>query len=66
VINENTVLIIGAGASAPYGFPTGSELRSEILKLRIENYENILKSEKPTLKLLDIKNLYNPLKVEDF
>jgi len=66
VISENTVLILGAGASAPYGFPTGSELRSEILKLRIEDYETIRKSEKPTLKLLNIKNLYNPLKAEEF
>lgn len=30
MIHKNTVLIIGAGASKPFGFPTGAELRSEI------------------------------------
>ena len=29
---EGTVLILGAGASKPYGFPLGSELRDTILK----------------------------------
>jgi len=32
MINKPTVLILGAGASQPYGFPTGEELRSEICK----------------------------------
>ena len=30
MINENCVLILGAGASAPYGFPTGKGLKSMI------------------------------------
>jgi len=30
MINENCVLILGAGASAPYGFPTGAQLKQII------------------------------------
>jgi len=32
MINRRTVLILGAGASKPYGFPTGVELKNEILQ----------------------------------
>ncbi|MBS4027149.1 MAG: SIR2 family protein [Ignavibacteriales bacterium] len=32
MIKEPTVLILGAGASAPYGFPTGKELKEKICK----------------------------------
>jgi len=31
VIRENTVLVLGAGASAPYGFPIGTTLKDQIL-----------------------------------
>ena len=31
MIRKRTVLVLGAGASKPYGFPTGAELASEIL-----------------------------------
>ena len=31
MITHPTVLVLGAGASAPYGFPTGAELRSQII-----------------------------------
>ena len=31
MISENTVLILGAGASKPYGYPTALELRREII-----------------------------------
>lgn len=31
MITENTVFILGAGASAPYGFPTGEKLRADII-----------------------------------
>ena len=30
MIEEDTVFILGAGASCPYGFPDGKKLRSEI------------------------------------
>jgi hypothetical protein len=43
VIEKKTVLILGAGASVPYGFPTGAELRRDILASlgnegRFQNY----------------------------
>src|SRR6266498_1227589 len=31
MIEKPTVLILGAGASEPYGFPTGGELQDEII-----------------------------------
>ncbi len=31
MIEEPTVLVLGAGASLPYGFPTGSQLVSDAL-----------------------------------
>ncbi len=33
MIEVETVLIVGAGASCPYGFPTGERLRTEIIRL---------------------------------
>lgn len=33
MITKRTVLILGAGASKPYGFPLGSELRDEVIKI---------------------------------
>ena len=33
MITRPTTLILGAGASQPFGFPTGSELRARILGL---------------------------------
>jgi hypothetical protein len=33
MIKQRTVFIIGAGASAPYGFPSGIELKNQIIKL---------------------------------
>lgn len=35
MIKENTVLILGAGASKPYGFPLGSELRDDVIKAKV-------------------------------
>jgi len=32
MITEETVFILGAGASAPYGYPTGKKLRHRICK----------------------------------
>jgi hypothetical protein len=33
MINKPTTLILGAGASAPFGFPTGNELKEKVLSL---------------------------------
>jgi len=43
MIKENTLFILGAGASTPYGFPTGNKLRENISKklgLLINKYIN--------------------------
>jgi hypothetical protein len=32
LIRQKTVFVLGAGASRPYGFPPGEELRAQILK----------------------------------
>lgn len=40
MINKKTVLILGAGASVPYGFPTGTKLRQNILDLFKEEIKN--------------------------
>lgn len=34
MIKEKTLLILGAGASVPYGYPTGDELRTELCEPR--------------------------------
>ena len=34
MVKEPTVLILGAGASKPYGFPLGSELRDDVIRRR--------------------------------
>jgi hypothetical protein len=34
MIKENTVLILGAGASKPYGFPSATELRDEVIRVK--------------------------------
>jgi len=36
MIKDKTVFILGAGASVVYGFPTGEELKNEILRLNID------------------------------
>lgn len=38
MIQQETVFILGAGASKPYGFPTGPELKTNILKLPVQSY----------------------------
>jgi len=41
MITEETVFILGAGASAPYGYPTGKELRREICKNFYRDLKNL-------------------------
>ncbi|MFA6596522.1 MAG: hypothetical protein WCS69_02285 [Ignavibacteriaceae bacterium] len=38
MINEPTLFILGAGASAPYGFPTAKELKEDIIKNTSKRY----------------------------
>lgn len=42
MITENTLFILGAGASASYGYPTGSELRRLIIKEFVADFHNSL------------------------
>lgn len=46
MITINTVFILGAGASKPYGYPTGRELRLEISKLSASRIRDLLQSSK--------------------
>jgi len=39
---EKTVFILGAGASCPYGFPSGSELREQIISVYVSDFEAYL------------------------
>jgi len=41
MIEEETVLILGAGASKPYGFPLGYELRDKVLEIENVEYERV-------------------------
>lgn len=43
MITEETLFILGAGASTPYGFPTGRKLRTYIFSEFPLDYERILK-----------------------
>lgn len=53
MIKKTTVLILGAGASMPFGFPSGKQLVKEILKIpQINN----LNKRKAISKLLDSKD----------
>ena len=50
MIKTKTVFILGAGASCPYGFPLGTELRQEICQYYsadISNYLNGLEQTRP-------------------
>jgi len=42
MITENTLFILGAGASVPYGFPTGRQLRRIICREFLEHYKHLI------------------------
>ena len=42
VTERNTVFVLGAGASVPYGFPTGNELRTELITRSKEYLQQII------------------------
>ena len=46
MITQETVFILGAGASAPYGYPTAKELRTFIIKKFRKLYSDYLRSSK--------------------
>jgi hypothetical protein len=41
MIKKNTVFILGAGASKPFGYPTGWELRDEIIKKFLSYFQHL-------------------------
>lgn len=45
MIDVPTLFILGAGSSNPYGYPTGKELREEIVTNFYKNLENLLQGE---------------------
>jgi hypothetical protein len=49
---EPTVFILGAGSSNPYGFPLGSELKEQIIKLDEKEIENLLEKKQEVKKLI--------------
>lgn len=46
MIEEPTLFILGAGASLPYAYPTGVQLRELIIKQFYKNYDSLLNSDK--------------------
>ena len=41
---QNTVFVLGAGASSPYGFPSGKDLRNEICSDHVDDCEAYLRA----------------------
>jgi len=64
MIEKPTVLILGASASMPYGFPSGEELMQEILeKIRPNSAKELFRVLlKFGFKPKDIDDFYNGLK----
>ncbi|MGD0625710.1 MAG: hypothetical protein ABSB32_13440 [Thermodesulfobacteriota bacterium] len=54
MIDIPTLFILGAGASKPYGFPTGRELRTQIIRSFPSDYKT-LQSTDISLKLDSLK-----------
>jgi len=48
MISAPTVFVLGAGASCPYGYPSGRELRKEICTHFYEDYPNYIKGNSRT------------------
>lgn len=55
MVKEPTVFILGAGASCPYGFPTGKELRTEIIKHFVDDCKSWLRHRGEDQKIIDIE-----------
>ena len=53
MIKQNTVLILGAGASVPFGYPTGFELRKYICNDFKNDWMRISKRDEKLLKQID-------------
>ncbi|HWX81698.1 MAG TPA: hypothetical protein VNZ02_16470 [Steroidobacteraceae bacterium] len=69
MIKSRTTLILGAGASAPYGFPIGSALRDDLLKT--DGIFNVKLKEasldvKAWVEIQDLLHRYQSSSVDDF
>jgi hypothetical protein len=52
-IRENTVIVLGAGASVPYGFPSGEKLLRDARALDIDGFEEFVRfADRPIVKTL--------------
>ena len=60
MITEETLLILGAGASKPYGFPTGRELRTYIFSEFCNDYEKILREYEKRSETWILKSMLEP------
>jgi len=49
---ENVVFVLGAGASCPYGFPSGRELREQIISIYASNCEAYLRTKERGKRLI--------------
>jgi hypothetical protein len=63
MIEKDSVLVVGAGASVPYGFPTGARLRTEIIDLTEK--ASVASSNKGELHRL-VEELCEPQVLADF
>lgn len=54
MIHKNTVFILGAGASKPFEFPTGAELKNQILQIDVERGKKVA-------RLSNTHSDYNPI-----
>ena len=60
MITEKTLFILGAGASKPYGFPTGDELSKKIITKSIGLFEEYFPLDKNT-QIIHFRNQYKYL-----
>src|SRR5437660_2575658 len=58
-LKKKTVLVLGAGASMPYGFPSGDELRQRIIT-SLKNFPTKVGPARP------LENLLNALGIEAY
>lgn len=64
MIKKQTVFVLGAGASVPYGYPTGNELRNSIIDLVDFDESNIKEEPIETTKgILQILTFYGHSKI---
>jgi len=64
MISEPTVFVLGAGASCPYGYPSGIKLRGDIISNFCEQYKHYINAD-PNLKPYIAKELYKAKEFTD-